>query len=207
MFQVEMTGSSVFDYIHHQDHSELAEQLGLGLASQQGNASSSSGLASPGGSAGSGGEDGSSGTLNPDGETSLRMLVYRSQMNERRPWRSVSTFGTCVCEKSKREFSAQWFPSHYTKRKVLIECGVASFMRRAQFIKLRPAWLCMKGFLATKSWECDLSHSARPPAAASSQIWVHLVEKRNARSFIFYSECIRQWNWYFCQSHSCVSSI
>lgn len=71
MFQVEMTGSSVFDYIHHQDHSEIAEQLGLGLASQQGNASSSSGLASPGGSAGSGGEDGSTGTLNPDGEINV----------------------------------------------------------------------------------------------------------------------------------------
>ncbi|XP_014275365.1 protein trachealess isoform X3 [Halyomorpha halys] len=29
--QVEMTGSSLFDYVHHQDHSEVAEQLGLGL--------------------------------------------------------------------------------------------------------------------------------------------------------------------------------
>jgi hypothetical protein len=105
MFQVEMTGSSVFDYIHHQDHSELAEQLGLGLASQQGNASSSSGLASPGGSAGSGGEDGSSGTLNPDGETSLRMLVYRSQMNDDHG--GVCQLLECVREKSKREFSAQ----------------------------------------------------------------------------------------------------
>lgn len=26
--QVEMTGSSVFDYTHHQDHQELANQLG-----------------------------------------------------------------------------------------------------------------------------------------------------------------------------------
>ena len=26
--QVEMTGSSVFDYTHQQDHAELAEQLG-----------------------------------------------------------------------------------------------------------------------------------------------------------------------------------
>ncbi|KAG8322910.1 hypothetical protein J6590_012903 [Homalodisca vitripennis] len=27
-----MTGSSIFNYIHHQDHSEMAEQLGLGLS-------------------------------------------------------------------------------------------------------------------------------------------------------------------------------
>ena len=27
--QVEMTGSSIFDYIHQQDHSEISEQLGL----------------------------------------------------------------------------------------------------------------------------------------------------------------------------------
>ena len=32
-FQVEMTGSSVFDYVHYQDHSEIAEQLGLCLPS------------------------------------------------------------------------------------------------------------------------------------------------------------------------------
>lgn len=63
-----MTGSSVFDYIHHQDHSELAEQLGLGLASAQTGGGSTSGLGSPGGSAGSGGEDGSGGTQNPDGK-------------------------------------------------------------------------------------------------------------------------------------------
>ncbi|KAJ8950267.1 hypothetical protein NQ318_021121, partial [Aromia moschata] len=33
--QVEMTGSSIFDYIHHQDHSEIADQLGLGLTQGQ----------------------------------------------------------------------------------------------------------------------------------------------------------------------------
>ncbi|GBL78272.1 Protein trachealess [Araneus ventricosus] len=33
--QVEMTGSSVFDYIHQQDHAELAEQLGINLAQSQ----------------------------------------------------------------------------------------------------------------------------------------------------------------------------
>ncbi|XP_076314365.1 protein trachealess-like isoform X3 [Tachypleus tridentatus] len=30
--QVEMTGSSVFDYVHQQDHAELAEQLGVNLS-------------------------------------------------------------------------------------------------------------------------------------------------------------------------------
>ena len=29
--QVEMAGSSIFDYVHQQDHPELAEHLGLGL--------------------------------------------------------------------------------------------------------------------------------------------------------------------------------
>lgn len=38
-----MTGSSVFDYVHQQDHSEMAEQLGLGL-------SQGSGIGSPQGS-------------------------------------------------------------------------------------------------------------------------------------------------------------
>lgn len=54
-----MTGSSVFDYIHHLDHSEMAEQLGLGLTQGQN-------LASPG----SGSEESAStaGTNNPDGK-------------------------------------------------------------------------------------------------------------------------------------------
>lgn len=54
-----MTGSSIFDYIHHQDHSEIAEQLGLGLSQGQN-------LASPG----SGSEESTStaGTNNPDGK-------------------------------------------------------------------------------------------------------------------------------------------
>lgn len=57
-----MTGSSIFDYIHHQDHSEIAEQLGLGLAQGQN-------LASPG----SGSEESTStaGTNNPDGKCTL----------------------------------------------------------------------------------------------------------------------------------------
>lgn len=59
-WQVEMTGSSIFDYIHHQDHAEMAEQLGLGLAQGQNLASPSS----------AGSEEGTSntGTNNPDGE-------------------------------------------------------------------------------------------------------------------------------------------
>ncbi|XP_050522122.1 protein trachealess isoform X2 [Daktulosphaira vitifoliae] len=58
--QVEMTGSSVFDYIHQADHSELAEQLGLGLTQGQGMASPSPSSA--------GSEEGNSnvGTANPD---------------------------------------------------------------------------------------------------------------------------------------------
>ncbi|XP_023288053.1 protein trachealess [Orussus abietinus] len=65
--QVEMTGSSVFDYVHHQDHAEVAEQLGLGLSSatsSSGPQSSSSGLASPSSAASE--EHGSSSTANPD---------------------------------------------------------------------------------------------------------------------------------------------
>ena len=41
-FQVELTGSSVFDYVHQSDHLELAEQLGVNLAHQQRLSSSSS---------------------------------------------------------------------------------------------------------------------------------------------------------------------
>jgi len=40
--QVELTGSSVFDYVHQSDHLELAEQLGVNLAHQQRLSSSSS---------------------------------------------------------------------------------------------------------------------------------------------------------------------
>ncbi|XP_049954902.1 protein trachealess-like [Schistocerca serialis cubense] len=62
--QVEMTGSSIFEYIHQQDHAELAEQLGLGLAQGQS-------LASPG-SAGS--EEGApQGTNNPDVATQMSL--------------------------------------------------------------------------------------------------------------------------------------
>ncbi|KAH1029460.1 protein trachealess isoform X5 [Dendroctonus ponderosae] len=62
--QVEMTGSSIFDYIHQQDHSEIAEQLGLGLSQGQN-------LASPG----SGSEESGSatGTNNPDVSTVMSL--------------------------------------------------------------------------------------------------------------------------------------
>lgn len=63
-----MTGSSVFDYVHQQDHAEVAEQLGLGLtSSSSGPHSSSSGLASPSSAASE--EHGSSSTANPDGKS------------------------------------------------------------------------------------------------------------------------------------------
>ncbi|KAJ8986237.1 hypothetical protein NQ317_009943 [Molorchus minor] len=62
--QVEMTGSSIFDYIHHADHSEIADQLGLGLSQGQN-------LASPG----SGSEESTStaGTNNPDVATQMSL--------------------------------------------------------------------------------------------------------------------------------------
>ncbi|KOC60745.1 Protein trachealess [Habropoda laboriosa] len=63
---MKMTGSSVFDYVHQQDHVEVAEQLGLGLtsSSSSGPHSSSSGLASPSSAASE--EHGSTSTANPD---------------------------------------------------------------------------------------------------------------------------------------------
>ncbi|CAG9759323.1 unnamed protein product [Ceutorhynchus assimilis] len=64
--QVEMTGSSIFDYIHHQDHSEIAEQLGLGLTQGQSMASPGSGSEESGSTAG---------TNNPDGKVSTSMAL------------------------------------------------------------------------------------------------------------------------------------
>lgn len=60
LFQVEMTGSSFFDYIHHADHTEVAEQLGLGLSQGQNIASPNSANSEEGVS--------NTGTANPDGE-------------------------------------------------------------------------------------------------------------------------------------------
>jgi hypothetical protein len=39
-----MTGSSIFDYVHLNDHAEIAEQLGLSLTGQSGLASPGSGI-------------------------------------------------------------------------------------------------------------------------------------------------------------------
>lgn len=58
IFQVEMAGSSIFDYVHQGDHAEVAEQLGLSLTGH------SQGMSSPTSS-----DDGTThGTMNPDGE-------------------------------------------------------------------------------------------------------------------------------------------
>ena len=69
--QVEMTGSSVFDYVHSADHAELAQQLGLTLASsaagQQAGGSSSSSQLPPSPASGTGSVDDGSSSMNPDG--------------------------------------------------------------------------------------------------------------------------------------------
>ncbi|XP_045119005.1 protein trachealess-like isoform X8 [Portunus trituberculatus] len=64
--QVEMTGSSVFDYIHQQDHQELADQLGLTLATGQP-------LPSPSSLGSEEGATGSQGTMNPDVATCMSL--------------------------------------------------------------------------------------------------------------------------------------
>ncbi|CAG9112520.1 unnamed protein product [Plutella xylostella] len=69
--QVEMTGSSIFDYVHQADHAEVAEQLGLSLAGRNGGA----GLNSPA----SGSEEGSQhGTNNPDVSASMTLAASGS---------------------------------------------------------------------------------------------------------------------------------
>lgn len=55
-----MTGSSIFDYIHHQDHAEVAEHLGLNLTTNQNLSSPSSRVSDEGSS--------NQGTNNPDGK-------------------------------------------------------------------------------------------------------------------------------------------
>ncbi len=67
-----MTGSSVFDYVHTADHSELAQQLGLTLAStsSQPAGSSSSAVSQqlpPSPASGTGSVDDGSSSMNPDG--------------------------------------------------------------------------------------------------------------------------------------------
>ncbi|XP_067646969.1 protein trachealess [Eurosta solidaginis] len=68
--QVEMTGSSIFDYIHQGDHAEIAEQLGLsltngGMAGSGNGNGTGAGLASPTSGASDDGI-GTHGTNNPD---------------------------------------------------------------------------------------------------------------------------------------------
>lgn len=85
--QVEMTGSSIFDYIHQADHSEIAEQLGLSLTSSSGSGAGSSSSGGVGVGAGTGmasptsgaSDDGSGthGTNNPDGESSPSRTLIR----------------------------------------------------------------------------------------------------------------------------------
>ncbi|XP_070494223.1 protein trachealess-like isoform X2 [Chironomus tepperi] len=58
--QVEMAGSSIFDYVHQGDHAEVAEQLGLSLTGH------SQGMSSPSSS-----DEGSHGTMNPDVSSSM----------------------------------------------------------------------------------------------------------------------------------------
>ncbi|XP_030239964.1 protein trachealess isoform X3 [Drosophila navojoa] len=79
--QVEMTGSSIFDYIHQADHAEIADQLGLSLTSGGaggggsvgaggGGGSGAAGLASPTSGASDDGS-GTHGTNNPDVAASM----------------------------------------------------------------------------------------------------------------------------------------
>ena len=69
LFQVELTGSSVFDYVHTADHAELAEQLGVTLANQTrvSPSASSSGLESADGMTGAGANHGATPAI-PDGK-------------------------------------------------------------------------------------------------------------------------------------------
>lgn len=75
--QVEMTGSSVFDYVHTGDHSELAQQLGLTLATTNqphssagsSSATSSSQQLPPSPASGTGSVDDGNSSMNPDGIT------------------------------------------------------------------------------------------------------------------------------------------
>lgn len=65
-----MTGSSIFDYVHHGDHAEIAEQLGLSLSTSS--SSSLSDMNSP--PLPNSDEPGTShGTNNPDGKSNFKV--------------------------------------------------------------------------------------------------------------------------------------
>lgn len=75
-----MTGSSVFDYVHTADHSELAQQLGLTLAStsSQPAGSSSSAVSQqlpPSPASGTGSVDDGSSSMNPDGISLISLYI------------------------------------------------------------------------------------------------------------------------------------
>lgn len=69
-----MTGSSIFDYIHHQDHAEVAEQLGLSLTNNQNLASPSSRASDEGAS--------NQGTNNPDGKWDIGFALTFHNCND-----------------------------------------------------------------------------------------------------------------------------
>lgn len=68
--QVEMTGSSIFDYIHQSDHAEIAEQLGLSLTSSGVSSGAGSGSGSGGVAGASSGGIGPQGLASPNSGTS-----------------------------------------------------------------------------------------------------------------------------------------
>ena len=64
--QVELTGSSLFDYIHQADHDELAAQLGVTIANPNGGPDSPAGAREGGaGEEGSGGGQSTTGPAPP----------------------------------------------------------------------------------------------------------------------------------------------
>ncbi|XP_036342363.1 protein trachealess-like [Rhagoletis pomonella] len=82
--QVEMTGSSIFDYVHQGDHAEIADQLGLSLTNGGiaggGNGNGTTGLASPTSGASDDGI-GTHGTNNPDGKFDKRSSIRHFRVN------------------------------------------------------------------------------------------------------------------------------
>ncbi|CAI9724474.1 protein trachealess-like isoform X2 [Octopus vulgaris] len=101
--QVEMTGSSIFDYIHQQDHGELSEQLGL-CVPQNNCTSNSGGVPSPGSNSDEGSSTNHSRSMTPP-------LGERCQVMNPSPSKGVTrTF--CVRMKST-----------LTKRGVHVKCS------------------------------------------------------------------------------------
>lgn len=80
VIKVEMTGSSVFDYVHVGDHAELAEQLGLTLANQTPATSSTPQQAAnpmpPSPASATGSVDDANSCMNPDGHYSFAYQYF-----------------------------------------------------------------------------------------------------------------------------------